>query len=163
MCRKRLSGGHALSPSAAQARQVLLHCCASLCALAPLLPAPLPSSTGCGHCKRLVPEYIALGQKIAADPKLKSRVLIAKVDADAHRELGEPAATRAPASWHASSANCGWLSACRALRAAAAPLARRRHTRAAPLRPRRAGEKFGVRGFPTIKWFPCGKAADPVE
>ncbi|EFN53221.1 hypothetical protein CHLNCDRAFT_137098 [Chlorella variabilis] len=81
---------------------------------------PVPARSGthalraawCGHCKRLVPEYIALGQKIAADPKLKSRVLIAKVDADAHRELGE---------------------------------------------------KFGVRGFPTIKWFPRGKAADPVD
>jgi hypothetical protein len=37
----------------------------------------------------LVPEYSKLGQAIAADPKLKNRVLIAKVDADAHRELGE--------------------------------------------------------------------------
>lgn len=46
-------------------------------------------SAGCGHCKRLVPEYTKLGQAIAADPKLKNRVLIAKVDADAHRELGE--------------------------------------------------------------------------
>ncbi|KAL4435932.1 hypothetical protein ABPG77_000694 [Micractinium sp. CCAP 211/92] len=66
----------------------------------------------CGHCKRLVPEYTKLGEKIASDPKLKNRVLIAKVDADAHRELGE---------------------------------------------------KFGVRGFPTIKWFPRGKADKPED
>lgn len=56
---------------------------------------------GCGHCKRLVPEYQKLGEAIASDPKLRGRVLIAKVDADAHRSLGE---------------------------------------------------KFGVRGFPTLKW-----------
>ena len=35
--------------------------------------------TGCGHCQRLVPEYSKLGEKIASDPKLKNRVLIAKV------------------------------------------------------------------------------------
>lgn len=35
-----------------------------------------------------MPEYSKLGEKIASDPKLKNRVLIAKVDADAHRELG---------------------------------------------------------------------------
>lgn len=55
-------------------------------------PAPdssaCPPAAGCGHCKRLVPEYTKLGEKIASDPKLKNRVLIAKVDADAHRELG---------------------------------------------------------------------------
>ena len=45
--------------------------------------------SGCGHCKRLVPAFTELGVKIAANPKLKNRVLIAKVDADAHRELGE--------------------------------------------------------------------------
>lgn len=28
---------------------------------------------------------------------------------------------------------------------------------------RSLGEKFGVRGFPTIKWFPRGKPSDPVE
>ncbi|KAL4859144.1 ABC transporter G family member 9 [Chlorella vulgaris] len=66
----------------------------------------------CGHCKSLVPQYSELGQQVAADPKLKNRVLIAKVDADAHRELGE---------------------------------------------------KFGVRGFPTIKWFPRGKASAPED
>lgn len=26
-----------------------------------------------------------------------------------------------------------------------------------------AGEKFGVRGFPTLKWFPRGKPNDPEE
>ncbi|KAK9821933.1 hypothetical protein WJX81_004459 [Elliptochloris bilobata] len=60
----------------------------------------------CGHCKHLTPEYKKLGAEITADPKLSSRVVIAKVDADAHRELGE---------------------------------------------------RFGVTGFPTLKWFSRGK------
>lgn len=29
--------------------------------------------------------------------------------------------------------------------------------------PLSAGEKFGVRGFPTLKWFPRGKADKPEE
>ncbi|KAJ9528283.1 hypothetical protein QJQ45_014264 [Haematococcus lacustris] len=61
----------------------------------------------CGHCKHLVPEYKKLGDLVQSDPKLKSRVVIAKVDADAHRSLGE---------------------------------------------------EYDVRGFPTIKFFPRGKA-----
>jgi len=65
---------HASLPSRLH-RSLLLHC------------APCHAA-GCGHCKRLVPEYSKLGEKIAADPKLKNRVLIAKVDADAHRSLG---------------------------------------------------------------------------
>ena len=32
----------------------------------------------CGHCKHLTPEYKKLGAEIAADPKLSSRVVIAK-------------------------------------------------------------------------------------
>lgn len=56
-------------------------------AAAAVIPRCLLS--GCGHCKRLVPAFTELGVKIAANPKLKNRVLIAKVDADAHRELGE--------------------------------------------------------------------------
>lgn len=94
----------------------------------------------CGHCKHLTPEYKALGAQVASDPKLKNRVLIAKVkgvqsckdsiicckylfwaqgsllisqvDADAHRDLGE---------------------------------------------------KFGVRGFPTIKWFKRGAPVSSPE
>eukprot|EP00884_Botryococcus_braunii_P018975 jgi/Botrbrau1/5761/Bobra.0134s0030.1 len=66
----------------------------------------------CGHCKHLTPEYKALGAQVASDPKLKNRVVIAKVDADAHRDLGE---------------------------------------------------KFGVRGFPTIKWFKRGAPVNSPE
>ena len=43
----------------------------------------------CGHCKHLTPEYKKVGATVAADAKLKSRVVIAKVDADEHRSLGE--------------------------------------------------------------------------
>lgn len=62
----------------------------------------------CGHCKRMTPEYKALGEAVEKDPKLKGRVVVAKVNADEHRSLGE---------------------------------------------------RFEVRGFPTIKFFPRGKAA----
>ncbi|PNH11560.1 putative protein disulfide-isomerase A6 [Tetrabaena socialis] len=62
----------------------------------------------CGHCKRMVPEYKQLGEWVEADPKLKNRVIIAKVNADNHRSIGD---------------------------------------------------KFDVKGFPTIKYFPAGKPA----
>lgn len=32
-----------------------------------------------GHCKRMVPEFTKLGEKIAGDGKLSSRVVVAKV------------------------------------------------------------------------------------
>ena len=60
----------------------------------------------CGHCKRLEPEYAKLGDAFANEKD----VVIAKVDADAHRELGQ---------------------------------------------------RFGVRGFPTIKLFLDGEA-EPI-
>jgi protein disulfide-isomerase A6 len=43
----------------------------------------------CGHCKHLAPEYAGLAAAVAADAGLRGRVRIAKVDADAHRSLGE--------------------------------------------------------------------------
>ena len=33
----------------------------------------------CGHCKHLVPVLSSLGKSIESDPKLKNRVVIAKV------------------------------------------------------------------------------------
>ncbi|KAF9110446.1 hypothetical protein BGX27_006316 [Mortierella sp. AM989] len=63
----------------------------------------------CGHCKNLAPIYEELGQ--AFDGK-SDKVLIAKVDADAHRELGT---------------------------------------------------RFGIKGFPTLKWFPKGVDGDPED
>ena len=75
-------------------------------------PSPL-FQPWCGHCKHLTPEYKKLGAAVAADPKLAGRVVVAKVDADAHRSLGE---------------------------------------------------RFGVRGFPTIKHFRRGQpVASPEE
>lgn len=62
----------------------------------------------CGHCKHMVPEYKKLAELVGSDPLLKSKVVVAKVNADAHRSLGE---------------------------------------------------KFDVKGFPTIKFFPRGKPA----
>ena len=45
-------------------------------------PKPtVPTRRRCGHCKRLVPEYQKLGEAITKDPKLASRVVIAKVGA----------------------------------------------------------------------------------
>lgn len=54
------------------------------------------------------PVYGKLGAAIAKDPKLRNRVLIAKVDADAHRSLGEKFGVRGfptlkvRAAWRAS-------------------------------------------------------------
>lgn len=62
----------------------------------------------CGHCKHLVPEYKTLGETVAKDGALSSRIVVAKVNADEHRSLGE---------------------------------------------------RYGVKGFPTIKYFPRGKPA----
>jgi protein disulfide-isomerase A6 len=55
----------------------------------------------CGHCKKLAPDYEIVGESFARE----NSVVIAKVDADEHRELGE---------------------------------------------------RFGVTGFPTLKFFPKG-------
>lgn len=50
--------------------------------------------TPSGHCKHLTPEYKKLGAAVAADPALATRVVVAKVDADQHRALGERFAVR---------------------------------------------------------------------
>lgn len=65
------------------------------------------SILGCGHCKRLAPEY----EKLGAAYEGSNDVVIAKVDADADRTLGG---------------------------------------------------RFGVRGFPTLKFFPKG-STEPEE
>jgi len=39
----------------------------------------------CGHCKSLAPEYEIVGDAFA---KLNDKVIIAKVDADKHNDLG---------------------------------------------------------------------------
>jgi len=62
----------------------------------------------CGHCKTLAPIYEELAQAFQSS---KEKVTIAKVDADAHKELGT---------------------------------------------------RFGVRGFPTLKWFD-GKSDTPTD
>ncbi|KAG0031740.1 hypothetical protein BGZ81_000681 [Podila clonocystis] len=63
----------------------------------------------CGHCKNLAPVYEELGSAFAGK---NDKVLIAKVDADAHRELGS---------------------------------------------------RFGIKGFPTLKWFPKGIDGAPED
>ncbi|KAF2405050.1 disulfide isomerase [Trichodelitschia bisporula] len=62
----------------------------------------------CGHCKTLAPIYEELAQKFQF---AEDKVVIAKVDADEHKDLGR---------------------------------------------------RFGVQGFPTLKWFD-GKSKDPVD
>jgi len=61
----------------------------------------------CGHCKNLAPEY----EKVGETYRRSDGVLIAKVDADAEKDLAS---------------------------------------------------RFGVRGFPTLKWFPAG-STDPED
>jgi thiol-disulfide isomerase/thioredoxin len=115
--------------------------------------------TGCGHCKSLVPQYSELGQQVAADTKLKNRVLIAKVDADAHRELGEQ---QQPAYVSLCSWFTTWKPARCGNRAPSLEALLPASPNSSPNSPF-TGEKFGVRGFPTIKWFPRGKASAPEE
>lgn len=62
----------------------------------------------CGHCKNLAPVYDELAGTYES---AKDKLVIAKVDADEHKELGR---------------------------------------------------RFGVQGFPTLKWFD-GKSAEPVD
>ncbi|QIW95360.1 hypothetical protein AMS68_000878 [Peltaster fructicola] len=62
----------------------------------------------CGHCKTLAPIYEELATAFESS---KDKVVIAKVDADEHKDLGR---------------------------------------------------KFGVQGFPTLKWFD-GKSKDPID
>src|SRR4051794_6691381 len=62
----------------------------------------------CGHCKTLAPVYEELAGTFAS---VKDKVTIAKVDADAHKDLGR---------------------------------------------------RFGVQGFPTLKWFD-GKSDTPSD
>ncbi|BCS19260.1 protein disulfide isomerase family protein [Aspergillus puulaauensis] len=62
----------------------------------------------CGHCKTLAPVYEELGQAFA---HAEDKVSVAKVDADANRDLGK---------------------------------------------------RFGIQGFPTLKWFD-GKSETPVD
>lgn len=61
---------------------------------------------------RLTPVYKELGEQVSSDGKLASRVVIAKVNADEHRGLGE---------------------------------------------------RFGIQGFPTIKYFGRGKSVESPE
>lgn len=42
----------------------------------------------CGHCKMLTPEYKKLGEAVTGDAALNSRLVVAKVNADEHPELG---------------------------------------------------------------------------
>ncbi|KAI8604832.1 thioredoxin-like protein [Dissophora ornata] len=63
----------------------------------------------CGHCQNLESVYNELGEAFA---EKDDKVLIAKANADAHKELGR---------------------------------------------------RFGVRGYPTIKWFPSGINSQPEE
>jgi len=64
----------------------------------------------CGHCKHLAPEYEKVGDAFAGSKD----IVVAKVDADAHKDLGS---------------------------------------------------EFGIRGFPTLKFFPKGwkKGDEPTE
>lgn len=99
-----LCGGTSRGPAAAPQR--------SGAVASPAAPAA-PPAAGCGHCKSLTPEYAKLGAAVLADPKLKNRVVIGKVNADDYRDLGT---------------------------------------------------RFGVGGYPTLKWFSRGKpVASPEE
>lgn len=66
----------------------------------------------CGHCKRMTADYGKVGQTVKSNPGMSSRVVIAKVNADDHKELSQ---------------------------------------------------RFGVSGFPTIKFFARGQPVTEPE
>ena len=105
-------GDASLLPTAPFSISLPLRARAAPCALSPSSPSPTSSypqdpttfdkhvnggklvlaefyAPWCGHCKTLTPELKALGAKVKADPRLASRVVVAKVNADEHRTLGE--------------------------------------------------------------------------
>ncbi|KAF8070926.1 PDIL2-2 [Scenedesmus sp. PABB004] len=98
----------------------------------------------CGHCKHMTPEYKTLGETVANDANLKSRVVIAKARRAAPRPLPPPSPRAAPR---------GLLLTPPARRGAA----RRGAAQVNADEHRELGERFGVRGFPTIKYFARGK------
>ncbi len=83
-CRPRVEGagrpalcwGPAFRPAALNTKRPPPH--------TPPHPPPLPLPQWCGHCKNLAPDYAKLAATFKDSP---SSVLIAKVDADAHKEL----------------------------------------------------------------------------
>ena len=53
----------------------------------------------CGHCKHLTPEYKKLGEAVGADPKLKDRVVVAKVGLPKRMILPSSIVTCLPCAW----------------------------------------------------------------
>ncbi len=99
-----------------------------------------------------MPEYAKLAELVAADPKLKSRVVIAKVGLKCYTRIGV-AASRC-GCWAAQQVHGRLVWTPGLTPAVVYALA----TQADADAHRSLGEKFGVQGFPTIKYLAPGKA-----
>ena len=138
----------------------------------------------CGHCKHLTPEYKKLGEAVTADPKLKDRVVVAKVGLTT-RQLFSPSSSccllictlvEAVLNWlvsgrsapvHACMHACiqvvHWCKGAGTLMTYSISAAVSWVQVDADAH-RELGERFGVRGFPTIKFFGRGQSvASPEE
>lgn len=109
----------------------------------------------------MTPEFKALGEMIEADPKLKARVVVAKVRLAVYKSLN-----RARSNTHAAHANTPHVRLASSayadpkntrLVAASAAKCTLTNSQVNADEHRSLGEKFEVRGFPTIKFFPRGK------
>lgn len=94
-----------------------------------------------GHCKKLVPEYTALGEAVSKDPALASRVVIGKVP--------RVAAAQSTVSTTITTSD----------RVQHVPT----QTQVDADKHRELGTRFGVSGFPTLKWFTRGQKTTVTE
>jgi thiol-disulfide isomerase/thioredoxin len=131
----------------------------------------------CGHCKHLTPEYKKLGEAVAKDPKLKNSVVVAKVGVPGHQpDLLQTSISASQLSVRclvtfrsALSAHCTWSRmTIKQLHMGNFQLLYLMRSWHVPRQVnaddhREIGERFGVRGFPTIKFFGRGKPVTAPE
>ena len=116
----------------------------------------------CGHCKHLTPEYKKLGEAVQKDSSLKNRVVIGKVEQTAYWStlLGLQNSNKPKGSLLE---NGGLCATARHGKARQSRLMARVCLQVDADAHRSLGEKFGVQGFPTIKFFGRGKPVSSPE
>lgn len=126
----------------------------------------------CGHCKRMVGEYKTLGELIQSDNSLKHRVVVAKVrvlvcgpgwqGSWARSSVSSRRVQCVEGFVHGGMPNATLLY----LQLTVGNVCTSQYVQPTDRQPsqvnadehRSIGERFGVSGFPTIKYFPRGKA-----